>query len=225
MAEYLSEEEQLAQLKSWWQSYGWLIVGAAVLGLGGYFGLQYLESRDRTLNAAASEIFERYSENASDKDLSAPLLERLDGEYSGTAYQLMSLLTRAQLATEDGDIEAAVGFYETATQAAPVDHLSDVARLRYARSLQQLGRTDAAFEALASVEGEGYRSLVAELKGDILRAQGKAEEAREAYAAAVESQGENPRVLLNMKLADLSPPAGAGEFTPQSAEQSTAEDA
>ena len=59
------------------------------------------------------------------------------------------------------------------------------------------------------MKGEGYRSLVAELKGDILRTQGKTDEAREAYAAAVEAEGDEPRTLLAMKLADLSAPEGS----------------
>jgi len=209
VSEYLSEEEQLAQLKTWWQSYGWWLVGAVVLGLGGYFTLEYMRNSTEAHNAAASEVFERYQENVSDDATAKPLLARLDGEYAGTPYHLMSLLTRAQQAADRDDIEAAVGFYETAASGAEVEHLTDLARLRLARSQQALGRSDAAFATLAAVKGEGYRSLVAELKGDILRTQGKLEEARQAYAAAVEAQGDTPRTLLAMKLADLSTPEGA----------------
>lgn len=209
MAEYLSEEEQLAQLKSWWQGYGWWVVGAVVLGLGGYFVLEYLRNSAVAHNSAASEVYERYQENAGDDAAAKPLLARLDGEYAGTPYHVMSLLTRAQQATNSDDIEAAVGFYQAAVSGPNIEHLSDLARLRLARSQQQLGRSDDAFATLATVAGEGYRSLVAELKGDILRAQNKPLEAREAYAAAVAAQGESPRTLLAMKLADLSEPEGA----------------
>lgn len=209
MSEYLSEEEQLAQLKSFWQSYGLWVVGAVVLGLGGYFALEYMRSSAKAHNSAASEVFERYQENSADEAAAKPLLARLDGEYAGTPYQVMSLLTRAQLATASDDVEAAVGFYQKAVAGKPIDYLTDLARLRLARSLQQLGRSDDAFAALASVTGEGYRSLVAELKGDILRAQDKPEDAKEAYAAAVAAQGDAaPRTLLAMKLADLSEPEG-----------------
>ncbi len=209
MSEYLSEEEQLAQLKSWWQSYGWWLLGAIVLGLGGYFALDYMRKSTKAHNAAASEVFERYQENSADEAAAKPLLARLDGEYAGTPYHLLSLLARAQLAADSDDIEGAVSFYEAAVASAEVEHLTDVARLRLARSQQALERSDAAFATLAAVKGEGYRSLVAELKGDILRTQGKTDEAREAYAAAVEAEGDEPRTLLAMKLADLSAPEGA----------------
>ena len=224
MAEYLSEEEQLAQLKGWWRQYGWWIVAGAVLGLGGYFYLQHRESTNASLNAAASEVFERYQENPSDEATAGPLLQRLDGEFAGTAYQIMSLMTRAQLATQASDIEAAVGFYTRATSAAEVEHLTDVARLRLARALQQQNRGDEAINALAAVKGEGYRSLVAELKGDILQAKGDTSGARDAYAAAVAAQGDNPRTLLSMKLANLSAPDGlpAAE-EPAAQEQSDAD--
>jgi len=209
VSEYLSEEEQLAQLKSWWQGYGWWIVLAVVLGLVGYFALEYMRESAKAHNAAASEVFERYQQNMTDEAAAKPLLARLDGEYAGTPYQLLSLLARAQQAADSDDIEGAVGFYESAVASAEVEHLTDVARLRLARSQQALGRSEDAFATLASVKGEGYRSLVAELKGDILRAQGKMAEAREAYAAAVDAEGETPRTLSAMKLADLSAPEGA----------------
>lgn len=209
MSEYLSEEEQLAQLKSWWQGYGLWVVGAVVLGLGGYFALEYMRGKAEAHNAAASEVYERYQENVADETAAAPLLARLDGEFAGTPYHVMSLLTRAQVAADQDDVEAAAGFYQQAATGADVEHLSDLARLRLARSQQQLGLSDEAFATLAKVQGKGYRSLVAELKGDILRMQGKPMEAREAYAAAVEAQGETPRTLLAMKLADLSEPVGA----------------
>ena len=204
MAEYLSEEEQLAQLKGWWQRYGWWLIAGVVLGLGGYFVLQYLESTRAANNAAASEVFERYQEDPANDDVAKPLLARLDGEFSGTAYHIMSLMTRAQLASDAGDIEAAVGFYSQATDTKEVEHITDVARLRLARALQQQGRGDEAISALGNVSGEGYRSLVAELKGDILLAKGDKSGARDAYSAAVDAQGENPRTLLSMKLKNLT---------------------
>ena len=222
MAEYLSEEEQLAQLKGWWRQYGWWIVAGAVLGLGGYFYLQHHESADASLNAAASEVFERYQQNPSDDAAAGPLLDRLDGEFAGTAYQIMSLMTRAQLATEASDIEAAVGFYSRATSGAEVEHLTDVARLRLARALQQQNRADEAITALGAVKGEGYRSLVAELKGDILQAKGDTSGARDAYAAAVAALGDNPRTLLSMKLANLSAPDGVPAAGESAAEEQEA---
>jgi len=209
VAEYLSEEEQLAQLKSWWHRYGWWLVAGVVLGLGGYFVLQYLEGSRADTNAAASEVFERYQEAPSDDAAAKPLLARLDGEFAGTAYHLMSLMTRAQLASDAGDIEAAVGYYRRATDGEEIDHLTDVARLRLARALQQQGRGDDAINALGAVSGEGYRSLVAELKGDILYAQGDKGGARDAYRAAVDAQGDNPRTLLSMKLKNISAADGA----------------
>ena len=225
MAEYLSEEEQLAQLKSWWQRYGWWVVGAVVLGLGGYFALEYMQRSTKAHNAAASEVFERYQESPENEATAKQLLARLDGEYAGTPYHVMSLLTRAQLAVDRDDVEAAAGFYQAAVAGKNIDHLTDLARLRLARSLQQLGRSDDAFAALASVSGEGYRSLVAELKGDILRAQDKPEAAREAYAAAVAAQGDTPRALLAMKLADLSEPEGSLAIGPAEVQQNEAPEA
>jgi predicted negative regulator of RcsB-dependent stress response len=82
--------------------------------------------------------------------------------------------------------------------------LRDLAQLRLARAQQQLGRSDAALAALGEVHGEGYRSLVAELKGDIHLAQGEQTLAAQAYKAALAAKPEGQqRPILDMKLADL----------------------
>jgi len=96
------------------------------------------------------------------------------------------------------------------------DHLRDVARLRVARLQVQAGNTDAALETLRKVTGKGFRSYVAELKGDILVGQHKTDEAREAYqaAAAAADEGE-PQPVLQMKIIDLAKPEAAPVEAPK----------
>jgi hypothetical protein len=76
----------------------------------------------------------------------------------------------------------------------------------------QAGNTDAALETLRKITGQGFRSYVAELKGDILLGQHKVDEAREAYqAAAAAAEGGEVQPLLQMKIADLAKSEAAPE--------------
>ena len=107
MAEYLSEEEQLAALRSFWQRYGWWIIVALVLVIGGYLGWSYYQSSKLERAQAASELYEDYQKNLADEALSNGLAQRLDNEFAGTSYQVFSLLSRATAKVESDELEAA----------------------------------------------------------------------------------------------------------------------
>lgn len=207
MAEYLSEEEQLAALRSFWQRYGWLIVVAFVLVIGGYVGWSYYKDSQVRRAQAASDLYEQYQENLADEAVSNSLAQQLDTEFAGTSYHVFSLLTRATAKVEAGEFEAAAELLQQATQSGADQQMVDVANLRLARVQQQLGDSDAALAALGATRGEGYRSVVAELKGDIHLARDERELALEAYSAAMETAPEaNSRPLLKIKLAQLQVP-------------------
>ena len=206
MAEY-SEEEQLAALRNFWQRYGlWIAIGL-VLVIGGYLAWSYYKHSQLQRAQAASEVYEDFQQNVTDEAVSNPLAQRLDDEFEGSSYQVFSLFTRAATAVENGELETAAAFLETASSGGAEQELKDVALLRLARLRQQMGDSDAALTALGATRGEGNRSLVAELKGDIHLVRGEADLAREAYAAAMENVEEpDSRPLLQLKLSQLQEP-------------------
>ena len=207
MAEYLSEEEQLAALRSFWQRYGWWIIVALVLVIGGYLGWSYYQSSKLERAQAASELYEDYQKNLADEALSNGLAQRLDNEFAGTSYQVFSLLSRATAKVESDELEAAAELLTQATQSGANQQLVDVALLRLARLRQQMGDSDAALAALGATRGDGYRSLVAELKGDIHLVRDEPALALEAYTAAMDAVDEgSSRPLLKIKLAQLQDP-------------------
>ena len=207
MAEYLSEEEQLAALRSFWQRYGWWIIVALVLVIGGYLGWSYYQSSKLERAQAASELYEDYQKNLADEALSNGLAQRLDNEFAGTSYQVFSLLSRATAKVESDELEAAAQLLTQATQSGANQQLVDVALLRLARLRQQMGDSDAALAALGATRGDGYRSLVAELKGDIHLVRDEPALALEAYTAAMDAVDEgSSRPLLKIKLAQLQDP-------------------
>ncbi|HEY5681054.1 MAG TPA: tetratricopeptide repeat protein [Pseudomonadales bacterium] len=203
MSDYLTDEEQVAKLKSWWDENGVSVIVTLVLVVAGVVGWRWYESYHETRVARVSDLYEEFLVSEGDaRDASAASIAE---EAPDSAYQTLVMLRRSQESMESGDYEAAEAFLVEAVEAAPEPVLADVARVRLARVQQQLDRLDDALETLSGVLGEGYRSQVAEMKGDIHLARGERALAYEAYASALAAVGDNQsRPVLEMKAADTA---------------------
>ena len=212
MADYLSDEEQVAALRKWWEENGTFLIIAVLVVAGGVFSWRWYQDYSRTREEAASKVYEEYlelraglaeSDDAAKRQ--AQLLDQLDEDYADTSYETFTLFYRASDALAKEDVEQAEGFLRRALEQAPTEELVDLSRTRLARVLEQGGNADAALTLLAQVTSPGYVSIAAELKGDILKARGDISQARSAYEVAVASINENDnRPILKMKLANLA---------------------
>lgn len=115
------------------------------------------------------------------REAAGTLLEK----YNGTAYADMAALLSAKVQADAGDLKNARVPLAWAATKANDPALRELARLRLATVLFDDKAYD---EALAQLQAPTDESLVArfaDLKGDILLAQGKREEAKAAYKAVV----------------------------------------
>jgi predicted negative regulator of RcsB-dependent stress response len=208
VSDYLSDEEQVAVLKKWWDENGKALViglGVALLAIAGW---RYYQDYSQAQAEAAAALYQAYQEQreaeAPEPDQLARLAEALETDHPGSGYRIFVLFRQTADAVAAEDYELAREHLSTAVAAADDARLRDVARIRLARVLQQLGRTDAALASLREVRGEGFFSEVAELKGDILLAQGDREGATEAYIAAREVGAGVANPLLELKVLDMA---------------------
>ena len=183
----LEEQEQISQIKGWWEQFGTLVTGAAVaaaLASVGWQGWQWYQGKQ---TAEASALYAVLQKAASEKNTqkSREAAGALIEKYNGTAYADMAALLSAKVQAEAGDLKnARVPLVWAATKAND-PALRELARLRLATVMFDDKAYD---EALAQLQAPTDESLVArfaDLKGDILLAQGKREEARAAYKAVV----------------------------------------
>jgi len=117
-------------------------------------------------------------------------LNQLTSEFAATPYATQAQLLAAKEAVQKNDLDKAVMALESAVKLSGDRELSTLANFR-----------------LAKVKfAQAYQGVVEELRGDVLAAQGKKDEARTAYEAARTAM-EETRVgdvnLLQMKLSDL----------------------
>ena len=214
MSDYLSEEEQLERLKSWWSTNGTSLLTGLALAVAGLVGWRWYDHSTTEARESASDLYETFL--AAEGDGRAALAEQLDQNIEGSAYQAFTLLHRAREAVEADSIEAAVAYLQRVIDADSPSSLQDLARVRLARLHQQGGDGAAALAVLAGVRGSGYLGLAQELKGDIHVEQGERALAHEAYRSARQEMGDDRnRPILDIKINDTAPPE---QPEPQSAE-------
>jgi predicted negative regulator of RcsB-dependent stress response len=183
------EQERIAELKAWWEDNRWYVVGAIVLAMlmfGGYRGWIWWSARQAE-DAAA--MFRPVGEamKADDKKLAAaaqPLVDKHPGSYFASEAQLAV----AKAAFEAGDLAEAQKRLEWVMDRGADEHRG-VARLRLAAVLLDEKKYDAALKVLDGNEDEAFAAPAADLRGDIMLAQGRLDEARAAYKLAVDKAG------------------------------------
>lgn len=208
MSDYLSDEEQVAALKNWWNENGKALLIGLALAVAAVLGWRGYENYSRQEAEAAAALYlsfqqERAAETP-DPDELARVAEALATDHPRSGYRTFVLLYQAADAVGADDYELAREYLAVAVDTASDPRLKDVARIRLARILQQLGESDAALATLSGVAGTGFVAEAAELKGDILLANGDRAGASEAYDAALAAVGGSQSPLLELKVRDMA---------------------
>ncbi|MBI3899594.1 MAG: tetratricopeptide repeat protein [Gammaproteobacteria bacterium] len=209
MAAY-TDQDEVEKLKVWWKTYGGALLLGVLIGLALLFGNKYWSQHKESQRVAASDLYAQMVQQMQAKKTDAARAngEKLVKEYDGTPYAGMAALMLARLSFETNDVAGAQQRLEWAMANATDAAVVHTARLRLARLHLTKGEYDQAL-ALAKVDGAaGFEAEYLELKGDVLLAQGKNNDARAAYQEALSKVGvDTPsHRLLSMKLDDIGQP-------------------
>lgn len=189
MAVYdLEEQENIAALKAWWAQYGRLVIAAAVafvLGVGGIQGWRYWKSR-QALQAAA--VFGEVEDAAAvgDAAKTGELAGRIRKDFARTSYGARAALLAAKASFDAGKPDEAADWLAWAADNARDPQTAAVAALRLAGVRLDQKKYPEALQALDRSHPEPFAALFADARGDVLVAQGKADEARKAYQVALD---------------------------------------
>ena len=213
MAYDLEEQEQIDELKAWWTQYGNLVIAAttaALLSVAAFQGWNYYKI-SRAVGAVT--LYEQMgdAERAADHKKVRDIAAQIVDKYGPTPYAVIAALASAKAAFVSGDLAAAKGQLKWVIDNGREDEIKDVARLRLAGVLLDEKAYDEGLKLLETKPVESMSGLYADLKGDILAAQGKHAEARAAYQLALDKSeaGSSYRAMIQLKLDALgeAPPS------------------
>jgi len=188
MAVYdLEEQDKLEDLKAWWAQWGNTIAGivialcVGVIGVQGWRWWTQHQAQQASVLYAAVNAAVRANDAPKAKDAMAQLADK----YGGTGYAPRAALLVAALLFESGDKAGAKAQLASVIDKSPEDELKQIARLRQASMLFDDKQYDEALRTLDARHDEPFAGVYADLRGDILAAAGRRDEARTAYQTAL----------------------------------------
>lgn len=235
MDEFLSEKEQLEQIREWWKEYGWYLIGGAALGGVLLFGWTRYQSYTQERVEIASTLYDELFVAVADRaDVRATeILDELRTEHASSPYADQAALLIASLRLDQQQPEAAIEELRFVLEDTDDDELGLIVRQRLARLLLHLERYDEVLALLEGLEPSRFSGRFSELRGDVYLARGDVDSARTAYLEAYNAEFTEvlDRNVLQMKIDDLPGPAIAdaqpaleSEPAPEAATDSTAEE-
>ncbi len=206
--EELDEHERSEHVREWVRKNIGSIVLGLVAGIGAIYGMeQWSHYRQRNAGLAGDD-YRVYAEAVTKKDATtvATLGKSLRDKYPDSPYASMVALNDAATAVTDGKTDAALTSLEWAEAHATMPEVKSLSMLRRARLLIAIGKADAALELANKVEGDGFKPLAAEVRGDALLALKRNSEAIAAYDEALVGldSGATRRSIVEMKRDDLA---------------------
>lgn len=218
MEEYVSESQQIEQIKGWASANGpWLLAGVAIalIGFSGYtqWG-RWQESKGIRANERYSQVLDALARN--DRAGATKLADALRADYGRTPYPDQADLAVARAEVEANELPAAEARLGTVVGHTGDPALRLLARYRLARVQRAAGHADAALKTLDAEPARGFAAAFAELRGDIALDRGDRDAALKAYQAAEAGTHEElvNRELLDLKIAALGGTVAADPAEP-----------
>jgi predicted negative regulator of RcsB-dependent stress response len=208
MVEIYDAHEQGEVVKKWLKENGSAIVMGLVIAFGGLFGFKQWQSWQENNRQQASAEFQVMGALLATDQIDAAMdnFQTLKDEHARSPYTSMAALQMARARLELKQPDLAIDQYEFVVENGYPKAMQVVARERLARVLLDEGRAE---EALTTLDGAGeitgFEARYAEVRGDILFALGRTDEAVTAYREALDAleAGVGDRNKLVMKLEAL----------------------
>ena len=233
MTTHYDDEAQVEELRRWWKENWFALAVGLALGFGVIFGLQAFKARRDAQRMEASHLYEDLQQAVSmHKDSDAEAMgKRLVDDFSSTPYAAQAQLALAAASVDGNRLEDArvrlqwvidfeqqhsLGDWLNRVMPAGVAStgrdpaLGDVARLRLARVLWQMGKGEDALAQLKLAHAPAFDALYDELRGDVMLSRNDRAGARAAYQEALKASDADARNRdeLQQKVDSLADVAG-----------------
>ncbi|MDY2797544.1 YfgM family protein [[Pasteurella] aerogenes] len=203
MAYTIEEEQEINEIKTWWNENYKSIIAIVVLAFAGVFGWKYWQNHQAGQIQSLSAQYDQLIYGVEKGDAKNVQLEQFAKDNSKTAYAVLALFERAKSAVENNDFSAAESALKQAMSESSDEVLTSVAALRLAAVQFQLQSFDAALETLKSVKDSSWDSRKNLLTGDILAAKGDKAGAKASFEAALANADQLEQQLIQVRLNNL----------------------
>jgi predicted negative regulator of RcsB-dependent stress response len=213
---HLTEEEQLEVLKRWWKDYGKTVVAAIVAAVVVYFAWTAWQDKQRVKAESASSQYDTLVKLLSveqgktlsdaDKATAEHMANELKEKNGKTLYAQGAAFYLAKSAVDASNLDKAVAELQWVLSSKPDIATAQLAHVRLARVYVAKAAYAEAQAQIAEEPSKAFASEYAEVRGDILKAQGNREAAATAYKKALETtdpQNQERSMVLQMKADEL----------------------
>jgi len=202
-----TDQEQVAELRVWWEKYGKITLIGVVFLISGVVGgrvwMDFQESAKARVSADYSQMMDELQRG--DVEAAASRASALIEKNSDSGYAPLAALALAKIEAEKGELDNAKLRLQWAADHADQVELKAIAKLRLAKVLLAQQQVDAALAQLGGEVPESFRSSYAVVRGDAYAQKGDVAAARTAYQTALDDQelASQLRSLVQMKIDNL----------------------
>ena len=204
MSYNLEEQDQLAQLRDFWERWGTLLtllMAAALLGLAGMRGWQWWQQRQ---SVKASALYVQIGQRLGAGDLggASAVYGELQQHFDASVYAPMGALELAQASAARGDDAQARTLLQWTGAHAKDSAYRAAAELALSALQLDAHQYDAALASVKASPDAAFDGLFSARRGDILALQGQRDAARQAYAQALQQlhPGDGYRAVVERNL-------------------------
>jgi len=208
LTEYLTEQEQIQQLKNWIKQYGPTIIAGVLIAIAVTSAWHYWQNYQNKILIHASSIYDEMLTLRAQGNSSAALTQanKLRSHYAKTPYAQMAAYMLAREAVLKKNYPAAIKNLQWVIAHSRDTSMQQIARLRIARILITEKKPQEALEFLKKVDDKSFAGMIAEVKGDAYFAMNQIDSAKKTYELALQElpNAEVTRPILQMKYDNLT---------------------
>lgn len=219
----LEEQEQLDQIKHFWNQYGNLITWFLIAVLGTFAAFNGWQYWQRSQAVQASVLYDEVERAAGSGDTVRveQAFKDIQDKFGRTTYAQQAGLLAGKVLAEKGKPDAARAALQWVADQGSDAGYQALAKLRLASLLVESKAYDDALKQLAGLPAQ-FEPLAADRRGDIYNLQGKKDQAKAEYTKAWKglSGDADYRTLVEVKLTALGVDVPALKAQPAEAAKS-----